>query len=128
MVRSKSLTSRAIVNAIDEGEFYATNGVILTLVKSTSRMLKVVINKTGTRKALESPYVMGKKIDKGTPGYLIEFIGYGGMVMQKTMDTSAMYRLSGDEPYIRCRITYQKMDSEGNLVAFYAWTQPVFAR
>ncbi len=77
-------------------------------------------------KSLTSPYVLGREVTNGPEGYTIEFIGYGGMVMQKTIGTSAKYKLASNDPYIRCRVTYRFRNSQGKLVEHYAWTQPVW--
>lgn len=126
MVRSRSLTRDAIVNAINIGEFYATNGVILSDVKPGTSTYSVTVDKKATAKSLTSPYVIGREVNDGPEGYTIEFIGYGGMVMQKTIGTSAKYKLASNDPYIRSRVTYRFRNSQGKLVEHYAWTQPAW--
>ncbi len=126
MVRCKALTRNDIVNAIEQGEFYATNGVILSSVSAGTRSYGVTVDEKATRESLTSPFVIGREVNDGAEGFTIEFIGYGGMVMQKTMGTSARYRLGKNDPYIRCRITYRFRNTQGKLVEHYAWTQPVW--
>lgn len=127
MVRSIELTRRAIVSAIESGEFYSTNGVILSGVDLVSGTYSVSVDEKATKQSLSSPYVIGRKVDRGTEGFLIEFIGPGGMVMQKSIGVSARYKIASNESYIRCRITYRFRNTRGTLVEHYAWTQPVFS-
>jgi len=49
-----------------------------------------------------------------------EFIGSGGKILLKTESNPAIYRLSGNESYVRAKV----YDSAG----FVAWTQPVFVK
>jgi hypothetical protein len=48
------------------------------------------------------------------------FIGEGGKVLAKTYDRTAVYRLAGNEKYVRAKVE----SSSGAK----AWTQPVFRR
>lgn len=127
MVKSTSLTTDAIVSAINKGDFYATNGVILSKAKIKRRSIRITVDENETDKSLQSPFVIGQETDNGSAGYTIEFIGYGGMVMQKTKANSGKYKIAKDEPYIRCKVTCHKLNKDGMASAFYAWTQPLFA-
>ena len=49
--------------------------------------------------------------------YTTEFIGRGGELLKKDVGNPAVYKIKGDEGYVRARVT----DSNGHT----AWVQPV---
>jgi hypothetical protein len=119
MVRALELTADAIVNALDRGDFYATTGIELEdyAVAPDSITIKV------------QPHSRSK--------YDVTFIGKGGRVLQvvpvdpdlsgsgttgplRIVTPPAVYRIKGDEGYVRAKI----VESNGNM----AWTQPVPVR
>ena len=98
-VRADRLDARAIVEALERGDFYASTGVELAAydVTRTSIALKV------------KPTTYSK--------YRIQFIGREGRVLAEQTDAAASYSFKGDEGYVRARI----LESNG----YTAWTQPV---
>lgn len=145
MVRSRSLTGDAIAGAMQEGSFYSSTGVILkTLEFDTSRrVLKVEVDAEkgvnysiefiGSRKDVSLANQPRAAIvdDKGlshpvSPDYLDEGIG---MAFQKTKGPKAVYRMTGNELYVRAVIhsdapPYFKYDDFSDFER-KAWTQPV---
>jgi hypothetical protein len=85
---------------MEEGRFYASNGVELDSIRVTPREMTVAVRQRGDFK------------------YTIEFIGKGGHVLSRSSSNRATYRLTGNEIYVRARVT----DSMGS----HAWVQPVF--
>lgn len=102
MVRSRALTREAIFQAIEQGDFYASTGVELLSVQTTSSEYQVAIQPAKSVR------------------YTTWFIGDNGKVLGKNVDTVAVHRFRGSERYVRARVE----DSNGN----QAWTQPVFRR
>jgi hypothetical protein len=100
MVRADSLTPRAIVTALERGDFYATVGVTLKDIQVTEDAYIVEIQ----------PY--------RDVTYTTTFIGRNGKILQETYGTRAVYRFTGEELYVRARI----FESSGK----FACTQPVF--
>lgn len=100
VVRSQTLEPRAIVSALDRGEFYASNGVVLTDVAVTKESLTVTIDEAPTTK------------------YRTQFVGRGGKVLKEVIANPAVYSFTGEEGYVRARV----LDSNGKT----AWVQPVF--
>lgn len=96
VVRAETLTSAALLAAMQRGDFYASTGVELTDIAAG----RVVI------------------VRKGAAKYRTTFIGRGGRVLAETTDLDARYPIGGDEGYVRARV----VDSNGRM----AWTQPVF--
>ncbi|MCO6478707.1 MAG: PHP domain-containing protein [Phaeodactylibacter sp.] len=127
MVRSDTLTPGAITRAMEQGDFYATNGVILLEVATGSSQYRVAIDTSLTYKELESPFVTGKKENEGREGFFIEFIGPKGQVLEKVEGTRAVYGLDGAPAYVRCKLSFTRPAPEGGYERFFAWTQPWFA-
>ncbi len=100
MVRADRLTPKAIITAMEKGDFYATVGVILKDIRITKEEYRVEIQ----------PY--------RDLTYTTKFIGKDGRVLQETYETRAAYVFTGDEHYVRARI----QESSGR----FACTQPVF--
>jgi hypothetical protein len=98
-VRSPRLDPRAIVDALERGDFYSSTGVELSDydVTKTAVSLKV-------------------KADPQSK-YRVQFIGREGRLLLEQPDTTASYTFKGDEGYVRAKV----LESNG----WVAWTQPV---
>lgn len=100
VVRTARLDANALVAAMENGQFYASTGVELEDVRVDSTSVTVTIRQRGDFK------------------YTTEFIGRGGRVLATSRELQSVYRLRGDEGYVRARVR----DSMG----YHAWVQPVF--
>jgi len=100
VVHTPTLASRAIVNALEAGDFYASTGVTLDSVTSDTTVLAITIRQQSSFK------------------YSTQFIGVNGRVLATDRSLTPRYRLRGDESYVRAKVT----DSGGAI----AWIQPVF--
>lgn len=98
-VRAPELTSSAILTAIDSGNFYASTGVELTDYKADRNEVSIKV------KALTNSK------------YRIQFIGSGGKVLQESIESTAVYKIKGNEGYVRVKV----LESNGKI----AWTQPI---
>jgi len=98
-VRSDRLEPRAIVEAMERGDFYASTGVELASYQATSSSIALAIKPTTYSR------------------YRVQFIGKGGRVLTEITDPNASYTVKGDEGYVRARV----LESNG----YMAWTQPV---
>jgi hypothetical protein len=101
-VRAESLTSDAILNAIEAGDFYASTGVNLRDVSASKTEYRIEV-------ALK---------DQWEEKVTTYFIADGGKVLLKTSEPIAVYKFTGNEKYVRARV-----ESSGGAKA---WTQPVF--
>lgn len=99
MVRAASLAPRAIVEALDRGEFYASTGVEFADYQATARQITVKVKPTTFAR------------------YRIQFIGKGGRVLNEVAEPTATYDIRGDEGYVRARV----IESNG----WMAWGQPM---
>jgi hypothetical protein len=99
VVRAPRLEPRAIVEALDRGEFYASTGVELTAYEATASGITLKVRAPAWSR------------------YRVQFIGRGGQVLSEQVEPSASYTFKGDEGYVRAKI----LESNG----LNAWTQPV---
>jgi hypothetical protein len=99
VVRAAQLTPSAILEAMEQGEFYASTGVELADYQVSDSSITVSIKEDGWSK------------------YRIQFIGRGGRILSEVITNPAVYRRTGNEGYVRARV----LDSNGKI----AWTQPV---
>ena len=99
-VRARRLSQAAILEALDQGDFYASTGIKLeTLERGDGRLRIRVAQKSDER-------------------HRIRFIGRGGRVLSEISGLEGEYRLKPGDGYVRATIT----DSYG----WRAWVQPVF--
>lgn len=98
-VRADTLTHEAILRSLRRGDFYASTGIQLADYRVTADEMYVSITPSSDRR------------------YLTEFIGRGGEILASVPGMSATYVFSGDELYVRARVT----DSSGRK----AWMQPI---
>ena len=99
MVRAARLEARALLDAMERGDFYASTGVTLRDYVATPQRITVDVQVTGTSK------------------YRIQFIGSGGRVLSEVAAPQATYDIKGSEGYVRARV----LESNGKT----AWLQPM---
>jgi hypothetical protein len=98
-VHAARLEPRALVNAIERGDFYSSTGVVLDEIRSDARSMTVAVK----------PDAFSK--------YRIQFIGRNGRMLREATQPGATYTFTGGEGYVRVHI----LDSNGR----QAWVQPV---
>ena len=99
VVRAARLEARALLTAMERGDFYASTGVVLADYRVTPGSMFVKVAPTSFSK------------------YRIRFIGRGGKVLHESAETEATYTFAGDEGYVRAKV----IESNGQV----AWCQPV---
>ena len=102
VVRAPRLEARALLDALERGDFYASTGVELADYQATERQITVAVKATSFSK------------------YRIQFIGKGGRLLGESIGATATYDIRGDEGYVRARV----LESNGRI----AWCQPVVVR
>ena len=100
VVRAERLTSDALVDSMQRGDFYASTGVMLEELEITKEAVSLRI-------VHENDWL-----------YTSTFVGRGGTVFAQATGPEAIYRIRGDEGYVRAVVTYSN--------PIKAWTQPVF--
>jgi hypothetical protein len=98
-VRSPRLESRALVEALERGDFYSSTGVELQSVTATASSLTITIKTEAQSK------------------YRIQFIGKQGAILGESITSPATYTFKGGESYVRAKV----IESNGKL----AWVQPI---
>jgi predicted metal-dependent phosphoesterase TrpH len=100
VVQATALNSRTLVDALEAGHFYASNGPVLDNITATDSSLAIRIARQGDFK------------------YTTQFVGENGRILAVDKSLTPRYVLRGDERYVRARV----IDSGGQV----AWVQPVF--
>jgi hypothetical protein len=98
-VRAPRLDARALVEALERGEFYSSTGVEMQSIESNGSALSLVVKAETASK------------------YRIQFIGRQGRVLSEVTTPTASYTFTGDEGYVRAKV----LESNGKM----AWIQPV---
>ncbi len=127
MVRAPELTAGAITEAMNNGDFYASSGVMLKRYSVSTATYSVEVDQTSTAMALSSTRVRGQRVDQEDEGFTIEFIGPGGKVLSSMESTRADFKVGDSHAYVRARVTFRRAHPEGGGEEFYAWGQPVFS-
>lgn len=99
MVKAAELSQKAIIDALERGDFYASTGVELEDCFSDARSISVTVKAERWSK------------------YRIQFISKNGAVLQETYEPWAKYLVKGTEGYVRVKV----IESNGKI----AWMQPV---
>lgn len=137
MVRSTHLTPEYIINAMEAGDFYISNGLTLKEIQFDGKSLKVEIDAKpgvkyttrfiGTKKRFDTKTTEHKhqcgKHEHITHNYSNEI----GIVLKESKGSTAVYTFSGDELYVRATVVSTKPKNnphfEGEMET--AWVQPV---
>jgi hypothetical protein len=98
-VRSPRLESRALLESLERGDFYASTGVEMQAIAWSSSSLTLTVKPQPASK------------------YRIQFIGRQGRVLSEATASPATYAFKGDEGYVRAKV----LESNGAA----AWIQPV---
>jgi hypothetical protein len=98
-VRAARLEARALLDALERGDFYASTGVELDDLQATPERIVVAVKPTATSK------------------YRVQFLGKGGRLLAESIEPTATYVPKGNEGYVRARV----LESNGRM----AWIQPV---
>ena len=137
MVRSARLDAASLIAAMEAGDFYASSGVVLKDVKRTSRDLSIEIQaepgvryKTefiGTLKGFDPTSRPGPRPTNSIYAVTRFYTEEIGTVLAVSEGNSARYQLSGDELYVRARVTSTKpkLNAFGTNETERAWTQPL---
>ena len=61
-----------------------------------------------TERELSSSFVVGHIVDRGEAGYLIEFIGQGGEVLESSRGLQASFEVTSTQSYVRAKVTFTR--------------------
>ena len=100
--------------------------MILGKVDVSNQRISLRVDERATERELASSFVVGHKVnDDAETGYLIEFIGPGGKVLESSRSSQASYSVTNSQSYVRAKISFTRRSQLGS-ENFYAWMQPVF--
>ncbi len=102
MVRAPRLGAAELLQALEQGDFYASTGVTLQDYQADEKTIRLSVAEEPQSK------------------YTVQFIGRWGKVLKEVTTNPAVYTFNGDESYVRAKV------SESNGKA--AWTQPMFLK
>ena len=102
VIRAPRLEARALLTALEQGDFYASNGVDLADIRTTATSMTVSVRPQADFK------------------YRIRFIGKDGVLLHESIEPTATYTFTGTEGYVRAKV----IDSMGRA----AWIQPVIVK
>lgn len=137
MVLAEDLSAASLIASLEIGQFYSSSGVTLRRVTATPKEISIEINPVegetftvdfiGTRRGYDPSSEpvrdeAGKEI-RATRRYSADM----GTVLQSSQGTQVTYKFTGDEIYVRARITSSaapENPSEPN-ERKRAWCQPV---
>ena len=100
MVQAEELSAEAVCTALEAGRFYSSTEIMLDRYEADETGISLQIHQ-------EDSFM-----------YTIQFVGHGGKVLAERFGTEASYKITGNEGYVRARIT----STNGG----YCWCQPVF--
>lgn len=137
MVLAKDLNPATLIEALEAGRFYASSGVKLSRIESTSRSLEVEVDPQpgetytieffGTRRGYDPS---GKPVldDKGIA--VATTLRYSPAIGEKfasVNDSKARYEFRGDEIYVRARVTSSAVHPNPSEPGEFqrAWVQPI---
>lgn len=137
MVLSASLDPTSLIQAMEAGRFYASSGVILERIISTPKRLEVTVKPdrdatytiefVGTRKGFDRKSELIRDKDGQELPVTRKYSSEIGTVLKTEMGSSASYTFTGDELYVRARVTSSRPHPNPSAVGDkeQAWTQPV---
>lgn len=134
MVRAKTLTPEALIEAMEKGDFYASTGVTLRGIHFENGTLTIAIKpKLGVKyrtQFIGTPRNYDKSVTThpANDGRVIhEYSKDIGKVFAEVDGTNVSYKLTGNELYVRAKIIssakHPNPFAQGDLEM--AWTQPV---
>jgi hypothetical protein len=137
MVRATELTGASIIRALEAGDFYASSGVLLSDVMWKENKLTLRIQPEdgvtyttqfiGTRQPVDwrsKPVIGTNGLAMATTRLYSSGIG---AVLSEQRGTNVSYTCTGDELYVRAKITSSKVKHNSVVIGEreMAWTQPV---
>ncbi|MES2789609.1 MAG: hypothetical protein V4719_08310 [Planctomycetota bacterium] len=136
MVLASELTPGSLIENLEKGRFYASSGVALNRVVSDEKGLTVdvegapdveyTIEFIGTRAGFDPKSTPVLDKDGNELNVTRRYSEDIGRVLAKSSGTSASYQFTGDELYVRARITSSKLHPNPSAVGDFeqAWVQP----
>ncbi len=136
MVLASELTPASLIENLENGRFYASSGVTLQRVVSDEKGLSIdiagepdveyTVEFIGTRSGFDPASTPVLDKDGNELNVTRRYSEDIGRVFAKSTGTAASYQFTGDELYVRARITSTKLHPNPSAVGDFeqAWVQP----
>lgn len=136
MVLASDLSTASLIENLEKGRFYSSSGVTLNRVVSDEKGLSIdiagapdveyTIEFIGTRAGFDPKSAPVTDKDGTELNVTRRYSAEIGSVLAKSTGTSASYQFTGDELYVRARITSSKLHPNPSNVGDFeqAWVQP----
>ena len=137
MVLATQLTPASLIESLEAGRFYSSSGVTLEKIEATTKSLTVTVRRDpgaaytidflGTRKGFDpQSEPVRDKAGKELP-VTRKYSDTIGATLKSVQGASAKYEFTGDELYVRARVTSSRQHPNPSAVGEpeRAWTQPV---
>ncbi len=136
MVLANELTPASLIENLEKGRFYSSSGVTLNRVVSDEKGLTIDIDGEpdveytvefiGTRSGFDPASTPVVDKDGNEMNVTRRYSEDIGKVFAKSTGTSASYQFTGDELYVRARITSTKIHPNPSTIGDFeqAWVQP----
>ncbi len=137
MVLADELSPAALIQSLDAGQFYSSSGVTLRRVKVTDKALTIevepvagetyTIEFVGTREGYDATSEPRLDADGNELRATRKYSADIGETFKSVAGTSASYQFTGDEIYVRARITSSAIHPNPGEKdeRQRAWTQPI---
>ena len=119
VLQADSLTPTCVMKALEQGNFYASNGVMLAGITQNDTRFAVEVDTAATRKQL--PAALQKEHVTDTTCYEITFITTEGKAAKRITGLRGHYASKPGDGYVRIKVTYSP---PADSLAYHAWTQP----
>ena len=137
MVLAKELTAGSLIESLEAGQFYSSSGVKLSRVESSEKGLSIEVDSVpgetytiefiGTRRGYD-PEGQPVLDEAGTEVHTTRRYSPDiGAVLTTVEGTQAHYEMTGDEVYVRARVTSSALHPNPSELGEFqrAWCQPV---
>jgi len=137
MVRATHLTPEYIIDAMEAGDFYASNGLALKDIQFDGKTLKIKIDAKfgvsyrtrfiGTKKGFDTKTTENKHKDGENDHATKIYSDDIGVLLKETEGSYAQYTLTGEELYVRATVVSNKLKQNPHFIGELetAWVQPV---
>jgi hypothetical protein len=128
VVRAAKLSAESIIRAMEEGDFYASSGVVLrNIIKRKNELTVEVEPEPGVDYSIRIIGTLNTSLALGPEKTMVLDRSKIGQMLQENKGTSATYRFAGSELYVRAVVTSSKTKTNSVVAGEMerAWVQPL---
>ena len=128
MVRAGELSPEALIQAMEEGDFYASTGVVLEELRRTKETLGLRVKpEPGVMYTIQFIGTLESALQKDAGGEPHVDPAEIGQILYEEKGTAATYKLKGNEMYVRAKVISSKPKENSPVAGEMerAWIQPI---